>query len=155
NIEWPEGRAAVIPGQHAYIVVQARQQLGEPPHGACAAVDVEVAELQQCESVEAARQLRRRNAIVPDLDVLGIAHAPPMEAGQFEREPDQGMDRVPVLDVKEVEPLPEDLGLVIPLDSQPLPRVQASQPLLELVQDLIVHCRSPRNPTKSALPSML
>ena len=77
--------------------------------------------------------------VVPDLNALVIAHAPPIQAGQLEREADQRVDRVPVLDVKEIETLPEDLSLVIALDTQPLPRVKTSEPLLQLVQDIIVH----------------
>src|SRR5215471_2068160 len=84
--------------------------------------------------------------VVPDLNALGIAHAPPIQAGQLEREPDQRVDRVPVLDMKEIEPLPEDLRFVIALDPQPLPRMKAPEPLLQLVQDIIVHCRYPRAP---------
>ncbi len=41
------------------------------------------------------------------------------------------MDRIPILDVEEIEPLPENLSLMVFLDSQTLPCVQAPEPALQ------------------------
>jgi hypothetical protein len=53
------------------------------------------------------------------------------------------MNRIPVLNMKEVEPLAENLGFVIRLDSQALSCVQPPQPPLQFVQDSLVHCLQP------------
>jgi hypothetical protein len=50
---------------------------------------------------------------------------------------------MPVLNVKEVDPLAKDLGFVIRLDSQTLPCVQPTQPPLQLVHNNLVHCEPP------------
>ncbi len=44
--------------------------------------------------------------------------------------------------MEEIEALAEDLGLVIRLDPQALPRVQGAEALLELGQDVLVHVAS-------------
>ena len=54
--------------------------------------------------------------IVFDLDLLRVLAATPIQPHQFERRPNDGMDRIPVLNMKEVDPLTENLRLVIRLD---------------------------------------
>jgi hypothetical protein len=53
------------------------------------------------------------------------------------------MNRIPVLDVKEIDPLAEYLRFVIRLNSQAQPCVQPTQPPLQLVQKSLVHCGPP------------
>ena len=55
--------------------------------------------------------------IVSHPDVLRVLAATPVQSHQFERGPNDGMDRIPVLNMKEVDSLAKNLGLVIHLDS--------------------------------------
>jgi hypothetical protein len=67
---------------------------------------------------------------VPDLDLLGVLEAALVQSQQLERRSNNGVDRVPVFNVKEVDPLAKNLGFVIRLDSKALSRVQpAKSPL--------------------------
>jgi hypothetical protein len=54
----PVGLAAIVAGQHAYIVAELWEQFGEPPHRRRVYVDMQVADLQDCEFVECGRQPR-------------------------------------------------------------------------------------------------
>jgi hypothetical protein len=54
--------------------------------------------------------------IVSDPDLLSVLAATPVQSHQFERRPNDGMDRIPVLNMKEVDPLTENLSFVIRLD---------------------------------------
>jgi hypothetical protein len=53
------------------------------------------------------------------------------------------MNRIPVLDMKEIDSLAKDLGFVVRLDTQAQLCMKSTQPPLELVQDSFVHCRPP------------
>jgi hypothetical protein len=68
---------------------------------------------------------------VPDLDLLGVLEAALVQSEQLERRSNDGVDRVPVLNVKEVDPLAKNLGFVIRLDSKALSRVQSAKPPLQ------------------------
>src|SRR5271169_2816807 len=72
------------------------------------------------------------NIIVPDLDTFGVPLAPPVQSAQLERGSNKRMNRVPVLNVEEIDTLAEYVYFVICLDPQALPCVQA--PVLELEQ---------------------
>ena len=50
-------------------------------------------------------------------DRVRILAATPIQSHQLQRRPNDGMDRTPVLNMKEVDPLTKNLGLVIHLDS--------------------------------------
>ena len=56
GVERAEGLAAIVAGEHADVVVQARQQLDQPVHRRDTHVGVQVAEMQDREAVERARQ---------------------------------------------------------------------------------------------------
>ena len=49
------------------------------------------------------------------------------------------MRRVPVLNVKEVQPAAEDAAFVIGFDTKTLVRVQAAEAPLKLAYDLAIH----------------
>jgi hypothetical protein len=51
-----------------------------------------------------------------DLDLLRVPAATPIQSHQFERHPNDGMDRIPVLNMKEVDALTKNLSFVIRLD---------------------------------------
>jgi hypothetical protein len=50
------------------------------------------------------------------------------------------MDRIPVLNMKKVDPLAKNLRFVIRVDSSAQSCVQPTQPPLQLVQHSFVHC---------------
>jgi hypothetical protein len=80
--------------------------------------------------------------IVPYPDLLCVLAATPVQSHQFERRPNDGMDRIPVLNMKEVDPLTEDLRFVIGLDPKAQSCVQATQALLQLAENSFVHCQA-------------
>jgi len=55
--------------------------------------------------------------IVSDLDLLRILMTAPVQSQQPQCGPNDGMNRIPVLNMKEVDSLTKNLGLVIQLDS--------------------------------------
>jgi hypothetical protein len=55
--------------------------------------------------------------IVSDLDPLRILTPAPVQSHQLEAGPNDGMNRIPVLNMKEVDSLTKNLGFVIQLDS--------------------------------------
>src|SRR5665647_2519445 len=81
--------------------------------------------------------------IVPDLDILRILAATPIQSHQTKCSPNDRMNRIPVLNMKKGDALAKNLGFVIGLNSQALSCVQPTQPPLQLVQDSLVHCLQP------------
>jgi hypothetical protein len=96
---------------------------------------MKVTELNDGESVEGLRQVRRLNAIVPYVDLCRIANASPIEARRHEDCADQGRQ---ILDVKEVYALAEDLRLMVLLDPEALSRVTPPESLLKDCQNILV-----------------
>jgi hypothetical protein len=99
---------------------------------------VEITYVQQSKPVESTWQPWGTNMIVPDLDTFGVPLAPPIQSAQFERGSNKRMNRVPVLNVEEIDTLAEYVCFVVCLDPQALPRVQAPQTLLQFNYDRIV-----------------
>jgi hypothetical protein len=65
------------------------------------------------------------------LYLRGIAMRATVEPGQFQEDADQRWARVPVLGMKEIQTLAENLGFVIDLDPKALARVERTQSLLQ------------------------
>ena len=137
--ERPERLAAIITGQHADVIVETRQELDQPVHGRPAHVRVQVAEVQDG---EAARRRRaawaRRWCSGRSCDPARVAAATTVEPGQPKRVPDDRMDGIPVLDVHEVQALPEQLRLVIVLDPQALAGMDGAEASLEPTHDFAI-----------------
>jgi hypothetical protein len=55
--------------------------------------------------------------IMSDLDVLGVLAAAPIQPEQLKRRANEEVARIPVFNVKKVDPLAQNLGFVIRLDS--------------------------------------
>jgi hypothetical protein len=103
----------------------------KPQHRALAYVDMSVADMQDREAVEARGQPRAADLVGVEDYPLGISAPAPVKAGQLQDGPDDGMDRIPVFDVKEIEALSEDPGFVVGLDSEALAGMQPSKPSLK------------------------
>jgi hypothetical protein len=99
---------------------------------------MQVTDMEHCEAVEPAWQILECKIIVVDSDPLRVSDATPIQAGKFQRCSNDGMDRVPVLYVKKIDALAENLSLVIPFDAQTLARVQPPEALLQLSEDRLV-----------------
>jgi hypothetical protein len=74
---------------------------------------VEITYVQQSEPVEGTRQRWETNMIVPDLDTFGVPLAPPVQSAQFERGSNKRMNRIPVLNVEEIDTLAKYVCFVI------------------------------------------
>jgi hypothetical protein len=81
------------------------------------------------------------DGVVTDLDAIRVPPAAPVQPRQLQRVANDGMDRIPVLDMKEVDALAENARLMVGLDSQPLARMQPPQAALQLVQNFLGYGR--------------
>ena len=61
--------------------------------------------------------------VVPNLNVSGVPASTPIESCQLERGLNQGMERIPILDMKKVDTVAENMCLKISLDPEALPRM--------------------------------
>ena len=66
-----------------------------------------------------------------DLDGGGVAHPPTVQPQAAQGQADEGMNRVPVLDVEECPAPAEDLGGVIGFDAEPLLQVNPPDPFFQ------------------------
>jgi hypothetical protein len=89
-----------------------------------------IADMKDGEAVKARRQIGTLDSVLLDDDVLGISAPTPIKAGQLQDISNERMNGVPVLDMKEIEALTEDLGFMIGFDSQSLLGMDPAQTLL-------------------------
>jgi hypothetical protein len=87
------------------------------PHRAFIHFDMHVTDVQYGEAVERSRQLSEADLVVPDENTFSVPTPAPVETGQFQGSSNDRMDRIPVLNVKEVETLAKDLRFMVRLDS--------------------------------------
>ena len=99
-----------------------------------------IADVEDGEAVKRRRQLARNDAIVLKLDLRRIAQAAPIKSGEHQSAADQRMRQRGVFEVKKVQPLAEDLRLVVLLDAEALPRMQAPETSFERGQHVVVVC---------------
>ena len=85
---------------------------------------MQIAYVKYREAVELAWQHLAANTMMSDLDLLGVLAAAPIQPEQLECRANDEVARIPVFNVKKVDPLTKNLGLVIRLDSQALSCVQ-------------------------------
>jgi hypothetical protein len=95
---------------------------------------VQIAQVQDGKSVEILRKLSGAYVVAPHLHAFGIAATTPKQAGHLQGVFDDKRGEGRVLDVEEVQPLPEYLSFVIPLHAEALMSMQASKTLLEKAQ---------------------
>jgi len=72
------------------------------------------------------------------MDSLRIPMAAGIESCPFEYGLEEAVQRIPVLRMKEVEPVPEDRFVVF-FDAQPLPRMHFAEPVFQLFQDFPIN----------------
>jgi hypothetical protein len=70
---------------------------------------------------------------MPQLDFAGITHAAPVHQEQAQAVSDDGMEGIPVLDMKKISPLAEHLALVVLLNPESLLQVDLANPLQQQV----------------------
>jgi len=78
----------------------------------------------------------RYDLVYPKLDARGIATSAAVEARQPQHVPDHGMDRVPILQMEEVQALAKDLGFMVLLNAKTLPGMNAAQALVQSPADV-------------------
>src|SRR5581483_8557627 len=133
-----EGLSTKIARQYAGVVLQSFNKLSEPQHAPLVHVDVGIADVKDGESIKQRWQSGTSDVVGPQHDVLGIPATTPVQTAELQRGPDDGVNRVPVLDMKEIEALAENLRFVVGLDAQPLAGMQLSEPLLQSGEELIL-----------------
>src|ERR1700674_1362427 len=89
--------------------------------------------------VELAGKRLQGDIVVSDRHTFGVFSAAPIQSGQPQGVSDNGVYRVPVLYMKEIDSLAKYLSLMVRLDSQALSCVQPSQTLLQFAQDRFAH----------------
>src|SRR6516164_488687 len=73
---------------------------------------MQVADMEHCEAVEPAWQCLECKIVMVDPDALRVSYATPIQAGQLQRCSNDGMDRVPVLDVEKIDALAKNLSAI-------------------------------------------
>ena len=101
--------------KNTQIVAQIGKYLFQRAHGAIIHVGVEVANVKQRVAIKRGRQLLEADIVVPNLHARGVGPSTPIQSRQLEEGADDGMNRIPVLDVEESESLAENLSFVIRL----------------------------------------
>jgi len=81
---------------------------------------VQIAQLQQGETVERFGQFGNDYLVVMDLDGGGVTQTPAVQPQAAQSQADKRANRVPVLDVEESPASTENLRGVIGLDAEPL-----------------------------------
>jgi hypothetical protein len=80
GIEWPISRTAIVAGQDAHVIGHTGKKLSQSPHRAFAHLHMQIADMEQGQTVESARQCLHSDVIVPDLDLLRVPAAAPMQS---------------------------------------------------------------------------
>ncbi len=76
--------------------------------------------MEDREIIERLGQKARRDVVLPHLNLLCIGATPPVYPRNTQNGLDDRLRNRHVLQMKEIEPLPERLRLVVPLNSQTL-----------------------------------
>jgi hypothetical protein len=97
--------------------------------------------MENGESVECGRKIGQFHTVVPDLDVVGIPAATPVQSRESEGIANYGMDRIPVLDVKEIDPMAKDMRFIIFFDAEPLSRMRSSKAFLKFFNKVLRQIR--------------
>ena len=131
-----EGAGAIIAGQYANVVIETGHKLADARHRGAAHFDMQIAEMQDGEAFECVGQTRRGDEVAPQFDPLGVSLAARVKAAEAQGEAHHRMHRVPVLDMEEIQALPEGLRLMVLLDADALARMDLAEALLEAARDL-------------------
>src|SRR5260221_6588640 len=139
RVEWAKGLTAVITGQNTKIVRQFIKQLAQTTHGALTHVRMQVADLKDREPIESAWQAGRLDMIVPYLYAFRILTAVLIQPNQLQGIANNRVDRVPVLNVKEIDTTAKNASLMILFNSEPLTGIHSPETLLQSCQNVLLH----------------
>jgi hypothetical protein len=103
---------------------------------------VQIAKLQDRETIEGVREFSDPYVVVSHLDMLGILAPAPEQAGHLQRIFNGERRKCRILDVEKIQPLPEHLGFVVFLYAQALPGMETSNTLFKELQFVAVHFNS-------------
>jgi hypothetical protein len=94
-------------------------------------VQVKIGEVQYSKAVEGCRQSGDADFVFDNLQRQRIALAAPVHEPEPQQQPDQAVDGIPVLDVKEAAAASEHALVVLALDAQPQPGVIGADAFLQ------------------------
>ena len=138
-LEGAEGGAPVVAGQHADVVVDIVEQFDQPMHCTAVNIHMHITDMQDSESGKCGWQSGQRQGVVPELYSRGVLNATRVEADDLQGIADQGVRRVPVFDVEEIQAAAEHLYIGIGLDTKPLVCIKLSQALFESFDIIRLH----------------
>src|SRR5260370_24029860 len=138
-IERAEGLAAVITSQDTEVVRYYIKKRNQAAHRILTYIRVHVADVEDGESIKKGREVRPLDEVVAYLYTLCIPVPSPIQPCQLQRVAYNGVDRIPVLNVKEVDATAKYALLIVLLDSEPLPCMHASEALLQFCKNVLLH----------------
>src|SRR5258708_4161903 len=138
-IERAEGLAAVITSQDTDVVRYYIKKLYQAAHRTLTYVRVHVADVEDGEPIKKGRDVRPLDEVVAYLYTLCIPAAAPIHPCQLQRVANNGVDRIPVLNMKEVDATAKCALLIVFFDSEPLPCMHPSESLLQFCKNVLFH----------------
>jgi hypothetical protein len=137
-VKGAKGLPPVVARENADVIPDLGEHLSQSPYGARIQVCVQVADVKDRKSVKCGGNVFPLDVVVTHLDPFYILIPSPIQTGQLENSAKTPLQRIPVLRVKKVEALAEDLGLMIAFDSQPLPRMHPPEAFFEPRTDVLL-----------------
>ncbi len=119
------GAPAIISRQHTEIIFEAAREFGDPLQSGAAHICVQIAQMQDGESIESIRQTQEAHSVAPQLHLARVFPPPPIGPGDAQHHFDRRLHQGHVLYVHKAEPLAERLRLVLALDAETQPCVRA------------------------------
>jgi hypothetical protein len=87
--------------------------------------------MEEGETVESGRDLRRIHDVMPELYLCRIPLPMPVEPGYLEQSFEPRVKGIPILEIQECQALPEDLLFVISLDPKALSGAEPAEALVK------------------------
>lgn len=101
-------------------------------HGTVIDINMHIADMQDGVTVEGRRQSGQFNIIMLDFYPHSVLTAAPVKPRQSQAVANNGMDRVPVLDMKKIQSTAENASFVVIFNPQTKARMHAPESLFEL-----------------------
>jgi|SRR4030095_15986426 hypothetical protein len=93
-------------------------------------IDVHVADMKDREPIEFHRHPMGTDYVLANFDALCISSSSPIKSHKPECISDNRRGQIPILEMKEIDPVAENALLMVTLDAETLTRIGAPQPAL-------------------------